>query len=261
MAADSQPPSRKRMPYAGWKCLFCQYDLTGAGEPRCPECGEPFSPEVMARVQDNESIPSTPWDERGRLFETLRQVTFTPRRFAKRLSVAPSAPESTNYGLALALVTTLFSIAVGAAGELLGLAADSEAFRAFYFLPFIAFAGVIAMIFVHEFIAVLMRLRFDPLNRSFVQKNVLTVLNYNAGFFILLTSWITSWLAVQREMGQSQEIAMIAGGAVIACWWFGNVLVMLCHTPMLQRFGTTIVLYALIGGPLIGAVIGYFLVR
>lgn len=39
------------LPYAGLRCPGCEYDLTGASEPRCPECGKVFDPDKL-RAED-----------------------------------------------------------------------------------------------------------------------------------------------------------------------------------------------------------------
>jgi len=38
-------PNALPVPPLGYRCHSCDYDLTGAGEHRCPECGRPFSPD------------------------------------------------------------------------------------------------------------------------------------------------------------------------------------------------------------------------
>jgi hypothetical protein len=60
-------------------CIRCQYNLRGAAETRCPECGTPFDPAKL-------STSLIPWVNRkgigrGRAFwRMIWQVTFGPRR-------------------------------------------------------------------------------------------------------------------------------------------------------------------------------------
>lgn len=39
------------MPFAGLRCPKCDYDLTGAAERYCPECGKGFDPEGLRKYQ------------------------------------------------------------------------------------------------------------------------------------------------------------------------------------------------------------------
>ncbi|MGE3182805.1 MAG: hypothetical protein AB7N71_14335 [Phycisphaerae bacterium] len=87
------------IPYAGWRCRECDYDLTGVGEPRCPECGVRFDVEVMQRIADGRPAPSTPWDTDWRFFATMWQVFARPKYFARRLATNPLAGKSLFYAL------------------------------------------------------------------------------------------------------------------------------------------------------------------
>lgn len=48
MSDPDQPPAAD-LPYVGLRCPGCGYELTGASEPRCPECGRAFDPVGLSR--------------------------------------------------------------------------------------------------------------------------------------------------------------------------------------------------------------------
>ena len=77
------------MPSASPVCPTCRYNLTGAVQPRCPECGRRFSDEEW-----NDPallIPMPAWERGGHVnvlwafIATVCSITFRPRRFLRLL--------------------------------------------------------------------------------------------------------------------------------------------------------------------------------
>lgn len=101
--------SDKPIPFAGWRCRECNYDLTGVGEERCPECGTAFDVEYTQRIADGRPALSTPWDMGWQFTPTLWQVHTRPTFFARRLATNPLVGRS---ALFAALVYVIAALAV-----------------------------------------------------------------------------------------------------------------------------------------------------
>lgn len=98
---------------SGLRCAQCEYNLTGVGGARCPECGWPID-WALAAADEEQRRPGTPahrargWRKIDQTLWTVLVMLLAPWRFARQLR----ADESWAPGLAVALVSAaLFSTA------------------------------------------------------------------------------------------------------------------------------------------------------
>lgn len=137
--------SDKQIPFAGGRCRECDYDLTGVGEERCPECGLEFGAAFIRRAADGEPIASTPWDTDWRFFATMKRIYLQPRRFANRLAPNP-----------LVFRAVLFALVVAMLGLVISLGTDVPSGGAYYFSGRFRFAIEIVRLLLPVFVILIM---------------------------------------------------------------------------------------------------------
>lgn len=112
------------MPSASPVCPTCRYNLTGAVQPRCPECGRRFSDEEW---NDPALLTPMPAWERGRYVNvlwtfvaTVCSITFRPCRFLRRLRSDAGLLRVVVFVMLLLPVTWIVAVGVSFAAAKLG---------------------------------------------------------------------------------------------------------------------------------------------
>ncbi|MBN1342862.1 MAG: hypothetical protein JXQ73_09300 [Phycisphaerae bacterium] len=105
------------------QCPYCDYNLTGLPEDRCPECGEPFDRAALIELLRHPDRP-LPFGLEGQTDPSYAGIfvagLFRPGRLGRELPAAPHVGSAVFYGLAIRLISVfLFALllAIPSSGE------------------------------------------------------------------------------------------------------------------------------------------------
>lgn len=110
---DSPPADLSTCPPSDLLCPTCGYILTGLPEHRCPECGSPFDPDELRRIQARLATRQIAferahgWRKVPAWFVTWATVLFVPWRFARQIVTHVHPPSAALFGL-ICFTTTVF---------------------------------------------------------------------------------------------------------------------------------------------------------
>lgn len=117
---------------AGFRCLHCDYNLTGLTENRCPECGLQFDPEELSRIFSGKPQPIPGWDGQGgmRIFLAFIRVCWTtwfhPIRFSRTFAWCVNPLSAMAFWFLTRLVATGLILGAAASGILCDLSSSYD---------------------------------------------------------------------------------------------------------------------------------------
>ncbi|MFH1748106.1 MAG: hypothetical protein ABIG44_13805 [Planctomycetota bacterium] len=229
MSPGTGEPSEPNVQDSDLECPHCTYNLTGLSEYRCPECGEPFDPDELARLSGREAVPTTPWELLGGFagfWETWALAAFRPTELARRFPRRHNSEAAMSYSMAcyacaagvFLLLESLITVAIPDALPHICCPIFSVSFGAVMtaWACGAAVAGVLALL-------------VQPKHAHERYHFWYGITNYTSGFLILTGAWggvVGVALAASFEVfGPASEsvVTVCLGLAAVAIffWWCG----------------------------------------
>lgn len=115
------------------RCPYCDYQIAGLPENRCPECGCAFDLKQLKAQDAGYPQIAVPWDEQRSIRSYVRTwilVAFRPRKFAAQFPLCHYSPRAFEYA-----ATSYALMALIALGVKWWTLAVSRQFRLHYYSP------------------------------------------------------------------------------------------------------------------------------